>query len=54
MLNHFDMSMVYSNLGVPVPDEDRTWSLTPVGVRVPDEDHTWSFTPVGVRFSRIL
>ena len=38
-------------IGVRVPCEDCTWSLTPVGIRVPvfGEDRTWSLTPVHVR-----
>ena len=38
-------------VGVRLPYENRTWSLTPVSIRVPtsDEDCTWSLTPTIVR-----
>ena len=39
-------------VGVPVPVEDRTWSLMAVGVLVSGEDRTWSLMLVGVRVSR--
>ena len=44
-----DRTWSLTPVGVPVPNEDRTWSLTPVGVLVSGEDHTWSLTPVVVR-----
>ena len=55
--------MVAHAVDVPVPDEDRTWSLTPVNVSVSSEDAhgrscplvfvfpmriTWSLTPIHV------
>ena len=43
--------MELMHVGVLVPDEDLTWSLTHVGVPIPGEDCTWSLTLVGVRGS---
>ena len=46
---HFLVRTAWSLTPIHVPDEDRTWSLTPPGVSISSEHRTWSLTSVGVR-----